>query len=74
MHNNEYEDLKSFIENTDMEKINIDTDKIDYSVEQIKFLPVVPIPDKIICVGLNYQQHVQEVERKPTEEPVILYE
>src|SRR5690625_2571603 len=65
--NGEYEDLKSFIENNGKEKVNIDANKIDYSLEQIEFLPVIPNPSKIICVGLNYHEHVQEVGREKTE-------
>jgi 2-keto-4-pentenoate hydratase/2-oxohepta-3-ene-1,7-dioic acid hydratase in catechol pathway len=32
----------------------------DYSVDQIAFDPVIPNPGKIICVGLNYQEHRNE--------------
>lgn len=68
--NNEYGDLKSFIEN-DLEKVEVDLNEVDYSIDQIKFTPVIPNPSKIVCVGLNYHEHVQEVGRKETEDPVI---
>ena len=29
----------------------------DHAVEELEFLPVIPNPDKIICVGLNYEDH-----------------
>jgi 2-keto-4-pentenoate hydratase/2-oxohepta-3-ene-1,7-dioic acid hydratase in catechol pathway len=32
---------------------------------------VIPNPDKIICVGLNYQEHVVETGRDNTEQPAI---
>jgi len=32
----------------------------DLPLEGIAFAPVVPDPDKIICVGLNYRQHAAE--------------
>ena len=68
---NRYEDLKSFLEENELEELNIDTDKIDYSVEEISFLPVIPNPNKIICVGLNYHEHVEEVGVEESEYPVI---
>jgi len=33
--------------------------------------PVVPDPGKIVCVGLNYRDHVAEGGRDPTEKPVL---
>lgn len=69
--NGEYEDLKSFIEQNGIDDVNIDVDKPDYSLDQIEFLPVISKPDKIICVGLNYHEHLQEVGRKQTKDPVI---
>jgi len=35
-------------------------DKPEFSFESVKFLPVVPRPRKIICVGLNYREHAAE--------------
>jgi 2-keto-4-pentenoate hydratase/2-oxohepta-3-ene-1,7-dioic acid hydratase in catechol pathway len=32
----------------------------DYRLEDIAFDPVIPNPDKIICVGRNYEDHRQE--------------
>src|SRR5690606_37259766 len=37
----------------------------------IKLLPVIPNPEKIICVGLNYGEHVRETGRKVTEIPTL---
>jgi 2-keto-4-pentenoate hydratase/2-oxohepta-3-ene-1,7-dioic acid hydratase in catechol pathway len=39
--------------------------------DQIEFLPVIPNPDKIFCVGLNYRTHVEETGRTESEKPVI---
>ena len=38
---------------------------------EIRLLPVIPNPGKIICVGLNYQDHVQEMNRPDSEKPVL---
>lgn len=32
----------------------------DYRIDEVGFLPVVPLPGKIICVGLNYLEHRRE--------------
>lgn len=38
---------------------------------QLTLLPVIPNPDKIICVGLNYGEHVRETGREITESPAL---
>ena len=38
---------------------------------ELELLPVIPNPDKILCVGLNYQDHVAETGRALTEMPAI---
>ncbi len=37
----------------------------------VTFLPVIPDPDKILCVGLNYATHVAEGGREPPEYPML---
>jgi 2-keto-4-pentenoate hydratase/2-oxohepta-3-ene-1,7-dioic acid hydratase in catechol pathway len=39
--------------------------------ESITLLPLVPSPEKIICVGLNYAEHAREGGREPPERPVV---
>ncbi len=43
----------------------------DYRLSEIRHLPVVPDPDKIICVGLNYMTHIKEGGREPPPKPII---
>ncbi len=43
----------------------------DHSIEEVEFLPVIPDPDKIIAVGLNYRSHVLEGGRDIPEWPMI---
>ena len=43
----------------------------DHKLSEISFLPVIPNPGKIVCVGLNYQDHVVETGRDNTEQPAI---
>lgn len=43
----------------------------DFSLDELTFAPVIPNPDKIICVGLNYRDHVNETGRTQTEKPLL---
>ena len=45
--------------------------KPDYALDAITFAPVIPDPGKIICVGLNYRDHVAETGRTVTEKPAL---
>lgn len=40
-------------------------------VTGITWLPVIPDPDKILCVGLNYEKHRQETGRSEVQHPTI---
>ncbi|GAA4338318.1 fumarylacetoacetate hydrolase family protein [Pigmentiphaga soli] len=42
-----------------------------YAESEIKYLPVIPSPDKILCVGLNYRSHVLETGRELPAKPSI---
>ena len=42
----------------------------DIEISSIKLLPVIPNPSKIICVGLNYHEHVKETEKTIADNPV----
>ncbi len=43
----------------------------DRRLEQIKFLPVIPDPGKILCVGINYRSHAAEHGHAVLERPNI---
>lgn len=45
--------------------------KADASVDAITFLPVIPNPDKLVCVGLNYKTHIAETGRSDSPYPVL---
>jgi len=38
---------------------------------EVRLLPVIPNPGKIVCVGLNYGDHVRETGREITEKPTL---
>ena len=45
--------------------------KPSLQLAQLTLLPVIPNPDKIICVGLNYVDHLKESGRATTEAPAF---
>src|SRR6201986_4710304 len=42
-----------------------------FPLSDVTFLPPIPNPDKILCVGLNYLSHIKEGGGKPPEQPII---
>jgi 2-keto-4-pentenoate hydratase/2-oxohepta-3-ene-1,7-dioic acid hydratase in catechol pathway len=42
-----------------------------YPTSDVEWLAVIPNPDKILCVGLNYEMHRQETGRSVVENPTI---
>lgn len=47
------------------------TGKVSYALDQIKFLPVIPNPSKIICIGINYEMHRSETGKDPSAKPWV---
>lgn len=45
--------------------------KADYALEDVRLLPVVPNPGKIVCIGLNYEAHKAEGVRDPNDKPML---
>ena len=39
--------------------------------DQVRLLPVIPNPGKLICVGLNYKSHVAETKRPDSDYPSL---
>jgi 2-keto-4-pentenoate hydratase/2-oxohepta-3-ene-1,7-dioic acid hydratase in catechol pathway len=44
---------------------------VDYFYSDITFLPVIPNPNKILCIGLNYEKHRIETKRDVAGHPTI---
>ncbi len=69
---NQFPDLKSLVVGNGFSQAQqFLAEKPDYQESDITWLPVIPNPDKIFCVGLNYQDHVVETGRDNTENPAI---
>ena len=43
----------------------------DHKLSEIRYLPVITNPDKILCVGINYKAHQEETGREATSHPTI---
>lgn len=43
----------------------------EFSAASIRFAPVIPNPDKILCVGVNYRPHIEEMGRQVPDHPVV---
>ncbi|TCC22805.1 fumarylacetoacetate hydrolase family protein [Kribbella speibonae] len=43
----------------------------EYAVVGADFAPLVPRPSKVVCVGLNYRNHIQEMGRDLPEYPTL---
>lgn len=60
-----YLDLIGFIKAGDLSAVRqlASSEKGDFSYDEIELLPVVPNPGKILCIGLNYHDHVAEADK-----------
>jgi 2-keto-4-pentenoate hydratase/2-oxohepta-3-ene-1,7-dioic acid hydratase in catechol pathway len=43
----------------------------DYAAGEFTYLPVIPNPAKILCIGLNYEEHRRETGRPEAAQPTI---
>ncbi len=68
-----FPDLLSVLEAGALQEVAaaVEGAKPDFTPEQITFLPVIPNPPKIICIGINYEEHRSETQREPTLKPPV---
>lgn len=45
----------------------------DFHLNEVKLLPVINNAEKIICAGVNYDEHRLETNREPTANPTIFF-
>jgi len=65
-----YPDLLSLIAKNGIGKAKGLT-QVDFKTSDITWLPVIPNPGKILCVGHNYEEHRQETGRAKTAHPSL---
>ncbi len=39
--------------------------------DAVEFLPPIPAPGRILCIGMNYSEHIREMGREPPEYPAM---
>jgi acylpyruvate hydrolase len=65
------EDLGAFLATPDWRERAESADGTAYPVDGADFAPLVPHPSKVVCVGLNYKNHIQEMGRDLPEHPTL---
>jgi len=70
---NEYPDLRAVLESNALPELAKAASRVTSTLAttEIRYLPVIGNPRKILCVGSNYKAHVVETKRSDTEYPVI---
>ncbi len=66
-----FADLRAVIAADSLAELDANSDGESLSISDVQFLPVVPNPDKILCVGVNYRPHIEEMGRKIPDYPVV---
>ena len=67
-----YPDLKSFLAANAFSEIAAASSVSSRTpLSDLTWLPVVPNPDKILCVGLNYEMHRKETGRSEVQHPTL---
>lgn len=72
--NHRYVDLRSLLsadEGIDDARRCIKSVPRSIELEGVAFLPVIPNPDKIFCIGVNYADHLEETKIRKTEHPTV---
>ena len=64
-------DLRAVIEAGASAELLDDDTGVRFGPDEIRFLPVIPNPDKILCVGVNYRPHIEEMGRQVPDHPVV---
>ncbi len=67
----QYPDLRSVLDGDALASLEADRGGDWLDMKGLHFLPTIPNPDKIICVGMNYRPHVEEMEREPPDKPLL---
>lgn len=66
-----FADLRSVIAAGAEQRLVDDNSGTVHDIADIRFLPLIPNPDKILCVGVNYRPHIEEMGRSVPDYPVV---
>ena len=66
-----YPDLRAALEAGALEEIHraAEEGQPDHKLSEVRFLPAIPNPEKIICAGINYRSHAAETGRDLPPQP-----
>jgi acylpyruvate hydrolase len=64
-------DVRALLERPDWADHAAAADGPAHPLDGLDYAPLVPSPEKIICVGLNYRDHVQEMGNQLPEYPTV---
>lgn len=68
------QDLKQLIASNKLEEAKqFEQEEADYQLRDVKLLPVIENPDKIVCAGVNYDEHRIETKRDVTAHPTLFF-
>ncbi|KZE38864.1 5-carboxymethyl-2-hydroxymuconate isomerase [Bhargavaea cecembensis] len=69
-----YPTLKEFLSSKEFsEGFQVDHESVTYSADEVQLLPVISNPDKIFCIGINYETHRIETNREKVGYPVVFH-
>ena len=66
-----FPDLRAVLDAGKLEELPEHCTEQSLPLASIRFLPTIPNSDKVICVGVNYRPHVEEMGREIPEHPVL---
>lgn len=66
-----YSDLGELLAQPDWKARAAASGGATYSAEGVSYAPLVPQPSKVVCVGLNYRNHIKEMGRDLPEYPTL---
>jgi acylpyruvate hydrolase len=64
-------DLGALLAQPDWRRIAAAADGPRHALDTLDYAPLVPRPEKIVCVGLNYRTHIQEMGRELPDYPTL---
>ena len=64
-------DVATLLEEPDWRE-RADAATVGIDLDAVTLLPVIPRPEKIICVGLNYRSHIEEMGREAADPPDVV--
>ena len=67
----QYPDLRAAIGAGKLDELAASVSGTPIAMDHARFLPLIPNPDKVLCVGVNYRPHIEEMGRKVPDYPVV---